>query len=148
MTTLTLDNQKSASPPVAASAPARLTSLDAYRGFVMFLMMPEVLSLSRVAEARPDSAIWQFFAHHQSHVSWIGCSLRDLIVIGMNSISAYCMAHLIDDFLGSSLTTHLGANAFKAFGAACEPLVHGALVLLVMWLLLFWMYRREIFLRI
>ena len=393
---------------MSAPAPARLTSLDAYRGFVMFLMMAEVLSFSRVAKARPDSALWQFLAHHQSHVEWMGCALHDLIqpsfsflvglalpfslasraargqsrprmvlhaawralvlillgvflrsmgvhqtywtfedtlsqiglgyvalfllgfrpareqwialgvilagywaafalyplpgpdfdygkvgvasnwphlmtgfaahwnknsnpawafdtwflnlfprekvfvcnrggyatlsfiptlatmilglivgrvlrsertpwakvtwlaaaggiglaagamlgwlgicpvvkriwtpswvlfsggwcclllavfyllidrwsrrrwafplvVIGMNSIAAYCMAHMFDGFIGSSLTTHLGADAFKVFGQAYEPLVHGALVLLVMWLLLFWMYRRKLFLRI
>ena len=67
----------SASPSVGA--PARLTSMDAYRGFVMFLMMAEVLRLSRVAKAIPDSAFWQFLGHHQSHVAWIGCSLHDLI---------------------------------------------------------------------
>jgi heparan-alpha-glucosaminide N-acetyltransferase len=408
MTTPTLEHQKPAAPPAAASAPARLTSLDAYRGFVMFLMMAEVLSLSRVAKVRPHSALWQFLAHHQSHVAWIGCSLHDLIqpsfsflvgvalpfslasrgargqsrarmilhaswralvlillgvflrsigqhqtywtfedtlsqiglgyvalfllgfrpareqwaalglilagywaafalyplpgpdfdygkvvesnawphlmtgfaahwnknsnpawafdtwflnlfprekpfafnhggyatlsfiptlgtmilgliaggvvrsacapwakvkwlaaagviglaaggalgwlgicpvvkriwtpswvlysggwcflllagfyllidlwgrrrwafplvVIGMNSIGAYCIAHLFDGFIGSSLETHLGANTFKVSGAAYEPLVLGALVLLLMWLLLFWMYRRKIFLRI
>jgi predicted acyltransferase len=71
-----------------------------------------------------------------------------LVVIGMNSIAAYCIAHLFDGFIGSSLKTHLGADAFKVFGQAYEPLVHGALVLLMMWLLLFWMYRRKIFLRI
>jgi predicted acyltransferase len=59
--------------------PSRLASLDAYRGFVMFLMMAEVLRLSRVAEALPDSGFWSFLAHHQSHVPWIGCSLHDLI---------------------------------------------------------------------
>ena len=36
---------------VAAGVPPRLGSLDAYRGFVMFLMMAEVLRLSRVARA-------------------------------------------------------------------------------------------------
>jgi predicted acyltransferase len=71
-----------------------------------------------------------------------------LVVIGMNSIAAYCMAHMFDGFIASSLKTHLGADAFKAFGPAYEPLVRGALVLLVMWLLLFWMYRRKIFLRV
>ena len=67
----------SASPSVVA--PARLTSMDAYRGFVMFLMMAEVLRLSRVAKVIPDSAFWQFLGHHQSHVAWMGCSLHDLI---------------------------------------------------------------------
>jgi len=85
MTTLTSDSQTG--PAVvgtsrtgeAASPAARLTSLDAYRGLVMFLMMAEVIRLSRVAEAMPDSAFWQFLAHHQNHVTWIGCSLHDLI---------------------------------------------------------------------
>ena len=35
------------------AAPARLASIDAYRGFVMFLMMAEVLHLSRMAKAFP-----------------------------------------------------------------------------------------------
>ena len=39
-------------------APARLTSLDAYRGLVMLLMMAEALDLSRVAQAVPGSALW------------------------------------------------------------------------------------------
>ena len=408
MATLTLDTQKAPTPAPAGPAPARLTSLDAYRGLVMFLMMAEVLSFSRVAGARPDSGLWQFLAHHQSHVDWIGCSLHDLIqpsfsflvgvalpfslasraargqsrtrmtfhaawrslvlillgvflrsigahqtnwtfedtlsqiglgyvalfllgfrpmreqwaalvlilvgywaafalyplpgpdfdygkvgasnawphlmtgfaahwnknsnpawafdtwflnlfprekpfafngggyatlsfiptlgtmilgliaggivrsertpwakvrwlaaagavglaagaalgwlgvcpvvkriwtpswvlfsggwcflllagfyllidlwghrrwafplvVVGMNSIAAYCMAHMFDGFIASSLKTHLGADAFKAFAPAYEPLVRGALILFVMWLLLFWMYRRKLFLRI
>ena len=57
----------------------RLVSLDAYRGFVMLLMMAEVLRLSRISRALPDSGFWGFLAHHQSHVEWIGCSLHDLI---------------------------------------------------------------------
>jgi predicted acyltransferase len=71
-----------------------------------------------------------------------------LVVIGMNSIAAYCIAHLFEGFVSSSLETHLGGNAFKVFGNAYEPLLHGATVLFIMWLLLFWMYRRKIFLRI
>ncbi len=63
----------------APSLPQRLVSLDAYRGFVMFLMMAEVLHLSRVAGALPESGFWRFLAHHQSHVPWVGCSLHDLI---------------------------------------------------------------------
>ena len=69
-------------------------------------------------------------------------------VIGMNSIAAYGMAHLFDAFVFQNLTTHLGPNAFRIFGDACEPFFHGAAVLLVLWLFLFWMYRRKIFLRI
>ncbi|MDP3072083.1 MAG: DUF5009 domain-containing protein [Opitutaceae bacterium] len=65
--------------PSPAPAPARLASIDAYRGFVMLLMMAEVLRLKRVAAALPDSGLWQFLAWHQTHVEWIGCTLHDLI---------------------------------------------------------------------
>ena len=71
-----------------------------------------------------------------------------LVVVGANSIAAYCLAHLCGDFISRSLATHLGKNAFKIFGAAYDPLAHGAAVLLMFWLILFWMYRRKIFLRI
>src|SRR5437764_5316257 len=67
-----------ASPP-AKGIINRLASVDAYRGFVMLLMMGEVLKFSRVHYALPASAFWKFLAHHQSHAAWIGCSLHDLI---------------------------------------------------------------------
>jgi predicted acyltransferase len=63
--------------PVAP--PARVASVDAYRGLVMFLMMAEVLELARVARAFPDSPVWQFLGWHQSHVEWVGCSIHDMI---------------------------------------------------------------------
>jgi heparan-alpha-glucosaminide N-acetyltransferase len=71
-----------------------------------------------------------------------------LQVIGMNSIAAYCMAALFESFIKSSLNTHLGERAFKVLGETYEPLLHGAAILLVLWLILFWMYRRKLFLRI
>jgi hypothetical protein len=66
----------------------------------------------------------------------------------MNSIAAYCMAQLIEGFIQKALKTFLGQDAFKLFGAPYETLLHGTGVLLVMWGILFWMYRRKIFLRI
>ena len=69
-------------------------------------------------------------------------------VIGMNSIAAYCMAHLFDGFILQSLKTHLGADTFALFGTAYQSLLLGTGVLLVLWLILFWMYRRKLFLRI
>jgi heparan-alpha-glucosaminide N-acetyltransferase len=67
------------SPPPRIVAPTRNIAVDAYRGFVMLLMMGEVLSFSRVARAVPDSWIWQTLGYHQSHVEWAGCSLHDMI---------------------------------------------------------------------
>lgn len=71
-----------------------------------------------------------------------------LVVIGLNSIAAYCIAHLFEDFVGRSLDTHLGTGVFRAFGAAGQPFLHGAATLLVFWLILLWMYRRKFYLRI
>ena len=71
-----------------------------------------------------------------------------LVVIGLNSIAAYCIAHLFEGFIHSSFETHLGADAFQILGPAYETLLSGGCVLLVYWLILFWMYRRKLFLKI
>jgi heparan-alpha-glucosaminide N-acetyltransferase len=71
-----------------------------------------------------------------------------LTVIGMNSIAAYCIAHLTGEFIAGSFKTHLGEHVFELFGRTLAPLVEGMAVLLVYWLILFWMQRRRLFLRI
>ncbi|HEX7423098.1 MAG TPA: DUF5009 domain-containing protein [Terriglobales bacterium] len=71
-----------------------------------------------------------------------------LVVIGANSIAAYLMAHLWERFILDSFRIHLGAHAFAFFGTAYEPLLRGIAVLLVYWVLLYWMYRRKLFLKI
>jgi heparan-alpha-glucosaminide N-acetyltransferase len=71
-----------------------------------------------------------------------------LVVVGMNSIAAYMIAHLWEEFVQNSFRIHLGQRVLNAFGTALEPLVLGSLTLLAYWLVLFWMYRRKLFLRI
>jgi predicted acyltransferase len=71
-----------------------------------------------------------------------------LVVVGMNSIAAYLMAHLWEDFIVSSLHIHLGYGVFQIFGAGLEPLLVGIAVMLTYWLVLYWMYRKRLFLRI
>jgi heparan-alpha-glucosaminide N-acetyltransferase len=71
-----------------------------------------------------------------------------LVVIGMNSIAAYMIAHLFENFIEKALRTHLGLGFFNAFGQAYEPFVMGLFILLAYWLILLWMYRRKLFLRI
>jgi heparan-alpha-glucosaminide N-acetyltransferase len=71
-----------------------------------------------------------------------------LIVIGMNSMAAYLIAHLFESFFRDSLRIHLGEHAFQFFGAGVEPLMRGLAILLAYWLILLWMYRRKIFLRV
>jgi predicted acyltransferase len=71
-----------------------------------------------------------------------------LVVIGMNSIAAYLIAHLFEEFIVDSFHINLGPHVFQIFGTALEPLTQGAVVLLTYWLILFWMYRRKLFLKI
>jgi predicted acyltransferase len=83
-----------------------------------------------------------------------------LIVLGMNSIAAYVLEWLTRDFLRSSVQTHLlpplkgylqgvlDPGVYKVFVTTYQPLLVGAVMLLALWLFLFWMYRRRIFLRI
>ena len=71
-----------------------------------------------------------------------------LVVIGMNSIAAYCIAHFFEEFFVSTFRIHLGPNFFAFAGAGLQPFFTGAAVLLCYWLLLFWMYHRKLFLKI
>ncbi len=71
-----------------------------------------------------------------------------LVVIGMNSIAAYMIAHLFDRFIVDSFRIHLGPHIFQMFGTGLEPLMRGTSVLLMYWAILFWMYRRRLFLRV
>ncbi len=71
-----------------------------------------------------------------------------LVVIGMNSIVAYCIAHFLEGFLDSTLRIHLGRYFFQFAGVGLEPFFRGAVILLCYWLILLWMYRRKLFLKI
>ncbi len=72
--------------------PGRLVSIDAYRGFVMLLLLGEVLRFCDVAAARPDSGLWAFLCRHQSHVPWVGASLHDLIQPGFSFLVGTALA--------------------------------------------------------
>src|ERR1035438_2588664 len=69
--------------PPPTSAPrvsvTRNVAVDVYRGFVMLLMMAEVLRFSQVAQAFPGNWFWNILAYNQTHTEWAGCSLHDLI---------------------------------------------------------------------
>ena len=69
-----------APPSAAAGIKTRITSIDAFRGFVMFLMLAEAMrlwtlhdGLSRAAGSGRSSP------STPTHVPWQGCSLHDLI---------------------------------------------------------------------
>ena len=65
-----------AAPPARQQ---RLMSLDAYRGFIMLFLASGGLGLAQVAKQHPDSFLWQWLAHHTSHVPWLGGGAWDMI---------------------------------------------------------------------
>jgi len=71
-----------------------------------------------------------------------------LTVVGMNSIAMYCMAHLFDGFISENIKVHLGSKVFQSLGVVYEPMVAQGAVLVVLWLICVWMYRRKMFVRI
>ena len=71
-----------------------------------------------------------------------------LVVLGMNSIAAYMMDWLWKPFIARNLVCHIGSDAFEYFGKPYAPFFIGSGVVLVVWLILFWMWKRKIFLRI
>jgi predicted acyltransferase len=71
-----------------------------------------------------------------------------LIVIGMNSIAIYVLVHLIDGFIIESFKVHFGREVFNVLGEGNATLLSGGYALLVFWLILYWMYRRKLFIRI
>ena len=58
------------------------------------------------------------------------------------------MSWLLGGPIVTALETHLGKGVLQAFGAPYETLVSGTLVLAVMWWMLYWMFRRRVFVRI
>jgi predicted acyltransferase len=66
--------------------------------------------------------------------------LRPIILVGMNSIAAYLIAHLFEDFIQQSIRIHVSRQL--------PVLAMGALTLAAYWLILWWMDRRKIYLRI
>lgn len=71
-----------------------------------------------------------------------------LVVIGMNSIAAYCLAEVAAEPIEKALYRHFGHTPFAILGSAYEPLLHGSTTLAILWAILFWMYRRQLFLKI
>lgn len=71
-----------------------------------------------------------------------------LVVVGMNSIAVYVMSWTMSDFFGNALDRHFGKTIAAMAGPTFQPVLHGFAVMLIFWFILFWMYRRKIFLKI
>jgi predicted acyltransferase len=71
-----------------------------------------------------------------------------LLVVGMNSIAMYFLVHVCANYISQSFVIHLGRGTFERFGTAFTPILLNGATLGVLWLILYWMYRRRVFIRI
>jgi len=71
-----------------------------------------------------------------------------LIVAGLNPITLYFMWQMLVEFTMETIRRHLGQHFFESLGAVYAPILAHLSVLAVFWLVLLWMYRRKLFLRI
>ena len=71
-----------------------------------------------------------------------------LIVAGLNPITLYCLWQLTSGFVRETFKIHLGQDIFASVGATFAPMLERLGVLAAFWLILLWMYRKKIFLRI
>jgi len=90
------------------------------------------------------TALFYFVMDVRGHVRWA----FPLTVLGMNSIAAYCLDWVLVKPAGEALVRHLGRGPFLFLGPAFEATLVGAAALLVVWVVLLWMHRRRIFIRI
>jgi predicted acyltransferase len=70
------------------------------------------------------------------------------LVVGMNSIAMYVLVHVAAGYIERAFLIHAGAAPFDVFGTLFRPILLGASTLAVFWLVLFWMYRNRLFVRI
>lgn len=118
---------------MAPTLPVRISSVDAYRGFVMFLMMAEVLEFGSISKALPDSSFWAFLAYNQDHVEWVGCSLHDLIQPSFSFLVGVALPYSIASRMAK------GQN----FGAMFGHTIQRSLILIFLGIFLRSMHREQ-----
>jgi len=69
-------------------------------------------------------------------------------VIGANSIVAYTMSWTMEEWTKLALRRHFDWLIERVVPQPVETLVYGGLVLTLFWLILYWLYRQKIFVRI
>ncbi len=78
-----------------AAQQQRNIAVDVYRGFVMILMMAEVLQLRRAAILYPHNLLLHFLGYHQTHVPWAGMSLHDSIQPGFTFLVGVALPYSV-----------------------------------------------------
>ena len=71
-----------------------------------------------------------------------------LIVVGMNSIAAYVLAHTVVGFIDQSFRINFSQQYDLLFGEPYKTLISGFVILAMQWLILYWMFRKKLFIRV
>lgn len=79
-----LDQQSASAKSPSTPPSVRRTSIDVFRGMVMFLMLAEVLEWGKLLAVKDRFSenvqkVLEWINFHTSHVAWGGCSLHDMI---------------------------------------------------------------------
>lgn len=118
---------------MATTLPTRISSVDVYRGFVMFLMMAEVLEFGNISKSLPESSFWAFLAFHQDHVEWVGCSLHDLIQPSFSFLVGVALPYSIASRMAKG----------QSFGAMFGHTIQRSLILIFLGIFLRSMHREQ-----
>ena len=78
-----------------AAQQQRNVAVDAYRGFVMLLMMAEVLQFYRISLRFPNNLFLHVLGYNQQHVPWAGMSLHDTIQPGFTFLVGVALPYSI-----------------------------------------------------
>ena len=70
------------------------------------------------------------------------------LVVGANSIAMYVIVHVATDYVTRSLLIHLGPGPLQVFGRVFCPHASPRLRAVLFWLILHWIYRNRVFVRI
>jgi predicted acyltransferase len=71
-----------------------------------------------------------------------------LVVAGLNPITLYCLWQLTGGFIRENFKRHFSPDIFELLGSAYAPVLERLSILLILWLILFVMFRKRIFVRI
>ena len=116
----------------------RITSIDAYRGLVMFLMVAAGMALYNVPKhdqfaetisGKPEwvRTVWQTVAFHTNHVKWGGCSLHDMIqpsfsfLVGVALPFSLASRQAKGQGRADALPRRPGPVAHRARASSCGP---------------------------
>ena len=72
-----------------------------------------------------------------------------LVVVGMNSIAAYCMSMMLKPWVRETMQRHFGPRIYRfPFGQVYAPMVEAGFFLLFCWAVCWWLYRKKFFIKI